>query len=356
MKTIEANALTDLEFALLNRFQRDFPLVQRPYAALAQQLQTSESCVLEHLQRLQDGGVVSRVGAVFRPHAIGASALAALAVPAHRLEEVAAGVSAVSEVNHNYEREHRFNLWFVVTAATAQRLREVLQHIEQLSACGAALVLPLIEDYHIDLGFDLAPPTDGTYSFGAKTSLLSERALQPVALGESEHALIVALQRGLPLVERPFAGLGLPEPQALALLARWLDEGVIKRLGVIVRHHELGYRANAMAVWDVPDEVVTQLGQRIAATGRVTLCYRRQRQLPHWPYNLFCMIHGKDPAEVAARVAALAEICQLQAYPHGILFSRRRFKQCGAHYAATHDAATYDAATPDAATQETPHG
>jgi DNA-binding Lrp family transcriptional regulator len=334
MTTLAPTAFTNLEFALLNRFQRDFPLVQRPYAALAQQLETSESCVIEHLRRLRNSGVISRVGAVFRPNAIGASALAALAVPADRLEEVAACVSATPEVNHNYAREHRFNLWFVVTAASPQRLRQVLQQIEQASQCGAALVLPLIEDYHIDLGFDLSPATNDSFAFGARTAPTSERSAHPVALGTSEHTLIAALQDGLPLVPQPFAALGLPQAQALALLAHWLDEGVIKRLGVIVRHHELGYRANAMVVWDVPDERVSEIGRRIAATGRVTLCYRRNRQLPDWPYNLFCMIHGKDHADVKARIAALAGICQLQAHPSEILFSVRRFKQRGAHYAA----------------------
>ncbi len=335
MTHLAPTAFTDLEFALLNRFQRDFPLVQRPYAALAQQLESTESCVIEQLQRLRSSGAISRVGAVFRPNAVGASALAALAVPADRLEQVAARVSALPEVNHNYERQHRFNLWFVVTAANPQRLHTVLQQIEQTSGCGTVLVLPLIEDFHIDLGFDLSARTDQRFTFGATARPTNAPDGLAITLDKSEQTLIAALQGGLPLLPRPFAALGLPERQVLMLLARWLDHGVIKRLGVIVRHHELGYRANAMVVWDVPDECVSEVGQRIAATGRVTLCYRRNRQLPNWSYNLFCMIHGKDPAEVKARIAALDELCQLQRYPQEILFSVRRFKQRGAHYAPT---------------------
>ncbi len=335
MTHVPTNTFTDLEFALLNRFQRDFPLVSRPFAALAQQLDISENCVIGHLQQLQDRGAISRVGAAFRPNAIGASALAALAVPQDRLEEVAACVSAMPEVNHNYEREHRYNLWFVVTAATQQHLGEVLQRIEHSSGCGPVWALPLIEDFHIDLGFDLARPMDECFAFRAGTAPTSARRVTPVSLGEDEQTLIAALQSGLALVARPFAELGLPEPKAMEILARWLDQGVIKRLGVIVRHHELGYSANAMVVWDVPDEEVSELGQRMAATGRVTLCYRRRRQLPLWPYNLFCMIHGKDHAEVKVRIAALVGVCQLQAYPSEVLFSTRRFKQRGAHYAPT---------------------
>ena len=333
MTQLASPAFSALEFALLNRFQRDFPLLSRPFAALARELEVSERSVLDHLQRLQHGGAISRVGAVFRPNAIGASALAALAVAPHRLEAVAAMVSAMPEVNHNYERAHRYNLWFVVTAATAQHLSQVLQQIELISACGALLVLPLIEDFHIDLGFDLAPSKEGCFAFGASPPCGGARSAMALTLDAEEQTLIAALQSGLALVPRPFAELGLPEPRALQLLARWLDAGVIKRLGVIVRHHELGYRANAMVVWDVPDDAVTALGQRVAATERVTLCYRRRRQLPDWPYNLFCMIHGKDEQDVRARIAELAALCQLQPYASDILFSARRFKQRGAHYA-----------------------
>ncbi len=335
MTEFSPSSLSDLEFALLNRFQRDFPLVSRPFAALAQELQSSEACVIEHLRRLQDAGVVSRVGAVFRPNAIGASALAALEVPGERIDSVAAAVSALGEVNHNYEREHRINLWFVVTAANRQHLQDALRRIEQVANCGALLVLPLVEDYHIDLGFDLAAPAHERLGLCASTAPRTKHASQPVTLGDAERGLIAGLQDGLALAPMPFAQLGLPESQALAVLAGWLDLGVIKRLGVIVRHHELGYGANAMVVWDVPDEQVSEVGRRMAATGRVTLCYRRNRQLPDWRYNLFCMIHGKDSREVSARIAALADVCRLQDYPSDILFSRRRFKQRGARYAPT---------------------
>lgn len=328
-----AIALTGDEFNLLNRFQRDFPLLARPFLALAEQLGTTETSVIAQLQDMQERGLISRVGAVFRPNAIGASALAALAVPAERLEEVAGLISAIPEVNHNYEREHRFNLWFVVTASSAGRLGAVLGDIEDVCRCGKPLVLPLQEDYHIDLGFDLSARSDEIFSLEAGSPSPREFSPIPATLTASEQTLVAALQNGLPLVPRPFASLGLPEHESIAIIARWLDDGVIKRLGVVVRHHELGYRANAMAVWDVPDSVVSDVGRDIASTGRVTLCYRRPRQPPNWPYNLFCMIHGKDRTEVAARIAALAEICGLEAYPHAVLFSRTRFKQCGARYA-----------------------
>jgi DNA-binding Lrp family transcriptional regulator len=146
--------LSALERKLLNDFQHDFPLTPAPYADLAKQLGVSEDDVIAALARLKAQGAVSRVGAVVRPNTIGASTLAAMQVPPERLDEVAARVSSYPEVNHNYEREHALNLWFVVAAPDAARLEQVLDEIAARSGC-EVLAFPLLEDYHIDLGFEM---------------------------------------------------------------------------------------------------------------------------------------------------------------------------------------------------------
>ncbi len=146
--------LTDLERRLLDTYQQGLPLSSTPYADMAQALCVNEADVLTALTHLQNLGVLSRVGPVFRTHAIGASTLAAMAVPEDRLEAVAAIVNSFAAVNHNYEREHRFNLWFVATAASDAELTEVLEGIEQLTNI-KVMPLPMLEDYHIDLGFTL---------------------------------------------------------------------------------------------------------------------------------------------------------------------------------------------------------
>jgi DNA-binding Lrp family transcriptional regulator len=154
-----------------------------------------------------------------------------------------------------------------------------------------------------------------------------------------QQALIAAIQGGLPLVPRPYAAiaerLGLSEREVMRRVQALLDHGVIKRLGVVVRHRELGYDANAMVVWDIPDERVRDLGGCLGRFPFVTLCYRRPRRLPAWPYNLFTMIHGRDRDQVLARLDELVTRCGLQDVPHRALFSRRRFKQRGACYSNT---------------------
>lgn len=151
-----------------------------------------------------------------------------------------------------------------------------------------------------------------------------------------DTALIQAVQGGLPLVERPYAAIaaaaGTDESTVLGRLEALIDCGAIKRFGVIVRHQELGYRANAMVVWDLADERVDEAGARLGALPFVTLCYRRPRRLPDWPYNLFTMIHGRDRDCVLAQVALTEDVLGLGKVPHAVLFSGRRFKQRGARY------------------------
>lgn len=143
-----------LEKNLLDGFQKDFPLEPRPYKAIAERLGCDEDTVLDLLRRMRDAGLVTRVGPVFAPHRAGASTLAAMAVPAERLEEVAALVSGYDEVNHNYQREHGFNLWFVAAAPDAARVREVLEEIAGRTGL-KVMDLPLEQAFHIDLGFPL---------------------------------------------------------------------------------------------------------------------------------------------------------------------------------------------------------
>lgn len=151
-----------------------------------------------------------------------------------------------------------------------------------------------------------------------------------------DEAIIAAIQAGLPLVERPFAAigqaLGVEESKVIERIQSLLESGAIKRLGVVVRHQELGYRANAMVVWDLPSTLVDALGAQIGGVPFVTLCYRRPRRLPDWPYNLFTMIHGRSREAVLAQVVELEEALGLGPVPHAVLFSGQRFKQRGALY------------------------
>ena len=157
-----------------------------------------------------------------------------------------------------------------------------------------------------------------------------------MVVSDDERRLIAALQTGLPLTSRPYAAVadaaGMSEDEAIECIGTLIERGVIKRFGIVVRHRELGYSANAMVVWDVPNDLVAEIGRRMAESPAVTLCYRRPRRRPDWQYNLFCMIHGRDRSAVARQVEELAEELGITNVPRAVLFSRRRFKQRGADY------------------------
>ncbi len=157
-----------------------------------------------------------------------------------------------------------------------------------------------------------------------------------VQLSSEDRALIKAVESGLPVVSRPYEVLAkqldTTEKNVISRLQHLMDIGAIKRYGVVVRHKELGYTANGMVVWDMPDGRVEELGICIGKYSCVTLSYRRPRRLPDWPYNLFTMVHGSCREEVTRKVAEIVEQCGLQNIEHTILFSTRRFKQRGASY------------------------
>jgi DNA-binding Lrp family transcriptional regulator len=320
---------------LLNDFQREFPLNPEPFERIARELDTSSATVLEHLRELQVSGVVSRVGPVFRPNTIGASTLAAMAVPPGEIEDVAAIINRFPQVNHNYEREHRYNLWFVVTAEDRQAIDSTLQEISRQTGYDV-MSLPLLKDYHIDLGFSMQLDRRQALARLQDMPTAEDRAGDGEQPADTAEDLIEAIQGGLPLVPRPYREIanriGCTEETVIDRLRDMLEGGIIKRLGVVVRHHELGYRANAMVVWDVPDARIDRVGRQLGDQDCVTLCYQRPRRLPDWPYNLFCMVHGQDRDEVLACIGRIADALGIEAIPHEVLFSGRRFRQRGARY------------------------
>lgn len=144
-----------------------------------------------------------------------------------------------------------------------------------------------------------------------------------------------ALQEGLPIVAQPYQALatdlGVSEQEVLDAIEQLHERGMIKRFGMVLKHRQLGFRANAMVVWDVPERLVDQVGTSLGEESCVTLSYRRPRRPPQWNYNLFCMIHGTSRDTVTAQLEDIVSRKGLH-YPHQLLFSNHCFKQRGAVY------------------------
>jgi DNA-binding Lrp family transcriptional regulator len=314
--------LDPTDLALLDRFQRNFPLESRPFARISVKLGLSEAEVIERLTAMQAAGRIARVGGTVRPNTAGASTLAALAVPEERIDEVAAIVGAEPGVNHSYLREADWNLWFVATAPDTGALAAMLGRIEGASGL-PVLDLRLVRPFNIDLGFPLA---------GRPVAMPVGRGVETAVLRADDRPLLHALSEGLDLTPRPFAvlaqRLGRDEAAVQSRIEVLLAAGILTRLGVIVRHRALGYTANAMVVWDVAD--ASGAGLALAALPGVTLAYERRPVAGVWPYRLFCMIHARTRIEALEVLGTARALPELQGIDHRTLFSTRCFKQSGA--------------------------
>jgi len=153
------------------------------------------------------------------------------------------------------------------------------------------------------------------------------------AFDETDRRIVVATQAGLPRVPRPYHALaerlGLAPEDVMARLRRMLEHGVIRRIGAVPNHYALGYTANGMSVWDVPDPCVQEIGEWVGSLEFVSHCYRRPRLLPDWPYNLFAMLHGRSRAEVEEQVQMIARILGQYTRAHAVLYSTRILKKTG---------------------------
>lgn len=318
--------MDELDRAIVDRCQAGFPVSERPFRDVAQALGTTEKALLARIDRLLASRTLTRFGPLFDVERMGGEfTLAAMEVPAADFDRVTAIVDAFPEVAHNYAREHRLNMWFVVATESPAQTRDVLARIE--AAVGRrALAFPKEREYFVgmNLGADAAR-LECARGAGGPAATVDARP--------GDRDLVKALQNGLPRVARTYdevaRALGVAPAKVRERILAMLADGRIRRIGAVPNHYALGWRANGMSVFDVDDARVDDLGARVGALPDVTHCYRRPRHLPQWPYNLFAMVHGSDRGEVTARVAAIAAILGDAAHAQDVLFSTRILKKTG---------------------------
>jgi len=321
-----------IDCRVLDDWQRDFPVINRPFAAIAATLGIDEADLLGRLTRMKVSGRISRIGATCAPNTISASTLAAMAAPPQMLDQVVAIINAEAGVNHSYLREDKWNLWFVATGPDRAHVNATLARISRRSGL-EVLNLPLVRPFNIDLGFRMGA-NDG--ADGQPPAPPRQADLAAMRAGDAD--ILQILTTGMPIVANPFAemaqSLNRPEATIIDRIEALQKAHIIARMGIIVRHRALGWTSNAMVVWDVPSDIITGVGPRLAALPGVTLCYERAPVAGKWPYRLYNMIHARSRNEahqVLARARAFPELADRQ---HKVLFSTHCFKQVGAMIAA----------------------
>lgn len=339
--TKDTAIISQLQQDIINNSQKGFPLTSQPYKTISEQLAhvnivTNELEVFQAIDDLNIQEVLSRVGPVFDHKKAGASTLAALAVPAKDLDKIAGIVNQFDQVNHNYGREHVYNLWFVVTASDMVALNSTIVNIELLTGL-PVLVLPMEASYHIDLAFSINVTGVESPTSTQENKPVTFNNNDTISLTDSEKtALRQTIEKGLPTHLFPYQAiaqqLALTEQQVLMQISLWQEEGLIRRFGLVIKHRKLGYDANAMVVWNIPNENMDAIALKLAKCAPVSLCYQRPRRLPDWPYNLFCMIHGTDRNLVLQQISQITEQLGLESIEKDVLFSFKAYKQHGARY------------------------
>lgn len=324
----------ELDARLVDGYQRGLPVGSDPYAEIATELDVSPETVVNRVSWLRDRGVIRRVGPVLDPRTLGASTLAALRVPDDRVESVARTVNEHRQVTHNYQRDHEWALWFVVTARSADALDEVLAVIAADTGY-EPLRLPVVTEYATDLDFPVGgEPFPDTATALADPEPAIPREPDSYTPSDPEARLLLDIQDGLPPGRYPYRTLASRHDTAPTTVCRRVRDlqatGAIKRLGLVVSHHATGFTANTMLAWNVPSGEIDTLGARLGGLPFVTKCYHRPRRPERdWPYTLFTMIHGRRRDAVDRRIAALREAID---HPVARLDTVGKFKQTGTRY------------------------
>ena len=348
-----AEQLDRLDRAVLNAFQGGFPVCERPFgpasAALRERgVDVTARELLERVRRLDEEGVLTRFGALVNAEAIGGTAtLVAMHAPPDRFDEVAERVNAHREVAHNYEREHpHLNVWFVVSVAEQGDVERVLADIEAETG-QETYDLPKEREFRVEAKFLLdGPVADGDVDLshlGPDVTPEDRTTLTP-----AERDLVLEIQGGLPVTATPYAdvaaAIGQDVEWVVRTVKRFDREGKVRRVGVIPNHYALGYTENGMTVWDVPDDLVAEVGPAVASLDFVTHCYQRPRHEGVWPYNFFAMTHGRSEAESRERIERvrerMSEFWWVEDDDWDTLFSTRILKKTGIRMAERADANT----------------
>ena len=320
--------MDELSRQFINRFQGGLPIVERPYSSMASVLHSDEARLISTIKDLLENGSLSRFGPLYNSSCMGGGlTLAALSVSEQDFEQVAELVNSLPEIAHNYRREHDLNMWFVIATETPQEVHKAIETIEHLTAL-SVYNFPKIQEFY--LGLWLTLDEDGGVS---TRSIDIPTQYKKTVIDELDRKIIQATQQGIPLEPSPFgeiaAQCGCDTQTAIGRLQRMLGNGVIRRIGAVPNHYNLGLRSNGMSVWNIPGDRLSIIGKKIAKLDFVSHCYERPRCLPLWPYNLFAMVHGHSREEVNNKVDQIAELVGSDCNQHEVLFSTRILKKTG---------------------------
>ncbi|MGI0097307.1 MAG: winged helix-turn-helix transcriptional regulator [Nitrosopumilaceae archaeon] len=323
--------MDNLDKEILNEIQWTFPLTSQPYHDIAKKFKITPETVKERLNNLKKTGVLRQLSAIFDTRKLGyKSSLVAMEIEPDNLDHVAQQINRHPGVSHNYERNHQFNLWFTLAVPPGSDLKNEVDKFSKLNGIKKVRLLPTIQLFKIGVKLDMVDEKKHEIKPSEEKKKIRDVKFNPT---EEDKEFIRELQKDLEIVDKPFSkvaqNLGMTEEQIFDKLRSYEEIGVMRRFAAILRHRDVGFVANGMIVWKVPEERITDVGRKLGAFPQVSHCYQRP-VYPDWPYNVFSMIHCKSEDEAQEMAKTIQK--QINVDDYKILFSAREFKKTRVEY------------------------
>ena len=314
---------------LLSIIQKRFPLSPRPFAKIAEELETNEETIIEILTKEKNKKIIRQISPIFDTKRLGySSSLISFRVKREEIDHAVEVINAHPGVSHNYEREHTFNIWFTLAVAPDSKL-SLKQTVEILAKESKALdfiMLPTLKLFKIAVKLN-------TTGNDAKKETVNKPKRKSIELTPLHHKVIKLAQHDIEITAEPFKkiveALDISYEVFFTILEELKEAGVMRRFAAILNHRKAGFNANAMVVWDIEEEKGEEMGKRAAEFSAVSHCYLRPKY-HNWPYNLFTMVHGKTTEETNAIIQEMA--LEIKHFSRRPLYSIREFKKVRIKY------------------------
>ena len=314
---------------ILSRIQKKFPLVPKPFEAIANELGMTEAEVLSILQEEKANKIIRQTSAIFDTKRLGyTSSLVAFKIAPEKIDAAVEVINAHPGISHNYERNHDFNIWFTLAVAPDSRLglEKTLEILAKETEAEDYIMLPTLKLFKISVKLN----TTGKDEKKEKVKRVKHSEIELTPL---HHEVIKRAQYDIAIESEPFKKtideLGISYERFFAILVELQEAGIMRRFASILNHRKAGFNANAMVVWDVDAEKGEAIGETAAAFSAVSHCYLRPKYA-NWPFNLFTMVHGKTTEETNGIIAEMAK--EIDAKSHMPLYSSREFKKVRIEY------------------------
>jgi siroheme decarboxylase len=320
-----------VETIVLNRIQKDFPVVTDPLCAMAEEVSVPEHDFVSTVRDLKQRGIIRTISAIFNADRLGfVSALVAFSVEERDLDRAASSINEHPGVSHNYQRDHRFNLWFTLASESDAMLERTVTVLAERSGATDRIILRNEKLFKIGLMLSIGDDIQSGQGT-AQVDYRPERgAGRPLSGNEKET--IRLLQKDLPIEKLPFSKIIGNNNSAIDLdtfMACFKDlklSGIVRRYSAVLRHREAGYRANAMTAWKPADGAdMERVAKIFLDSPMISHLYVRTVHPGIWDYPLFAMIHARSEGDLGKIIEELADKSGMDDYL--VLRSLREFKK-----------------------------